>query len=74
MKGLKESSKNATTIINTFNEMIGWVIHIVGIAVGDQGWLCKEHVAFCGVVLGPNVLICLVKEEIVIKGKIETVV
>ena len=57
------------------NEMIGWVIDIVGVAVGDQGRLCKdEHVAFCGAVLGPNMLVRLVKEEILGEGNIETVV
>ncbi len=57
------------------NEMIGRVVGIVGIAVGDRGpRSCEEHVAFCGVVLGPDVLSCLVKEEIIIDGKIETVV
>ncbi len=56
------------------NDIIGQVIDIVSIALGDRGCLCEEHVTFCGVVLGPDVLICLVKEEIFVKGKVETVV
>ena len=56
------------------NEMIGRVVDIVGIAIGDRGRSCEEHVAFCGVVLAPDVLICMVKEEIVVEGRIETVV
>ena len=56
------------------NDMIGRVIDIVGIAVSDQGRSCKEHVTFCGVVLGPNILICLVKEEIFVEEKIETTI
>ncbi len=53
------------------NQMIGRVVDIlVGIAVGDRGHSCKEHVAFCGVVLSPDVLV----EEIIVDGKIETVV
>lgn len=57
----------------TFN-MIGRVIDIVGITVGDRGRSCEEHVAYCGVVLAPYVLLRLVKEEIMVEGKIETVV
>jgi hypothetical protein len=56
------------------NDMIGRVIDIVGIAIGDRGRSCEEHVAFCGVVLGPDVLVRLVKEEIFVEGKIEAVV
>ena len=56
------------------NEMFGRVFDIVGIAVGDRGRSCEEHVTFCGVVLVPDVLVRLVKEEIVVEGKIETVV
>ena len=56
------------------NYMIGKVIDIVGIAIGDRGRSCEEHVPFCGVVLGPDVLVRLVKEEIFVEGKIETVV
>ena len=57
------------------NNMIGRVIDIVGITVGDRGRSCEEHVAYyCGVVLAPDVLLHLVKEEIMVEGKIETVV
>ena len=54
--------------------MIGRVIDIVGITVGDRGRSCEEHVAYCGVVLAPDVLLRLVKEEIMVEGRIETVV
>jgi hypothetical protein len=56
------------------SKMIGRVIEIVGIAVGDRGRSCEEHVAYCGVVLAPDVLVRLVKEEILVDGRIETVV
>ncbi len=56
------------------NEMIGRVVDIVGIAIGDQGRSCEQHVAYCGVVLAPDVLLRLVKEEIFVDGKVETVV
>ena len=52
-------------------DMIGRVVDIV---IGDQGRSCEEHVAYCGVVLMPDVLVRLVKEEILVEGKIETVV
>ena len=54
--------------------MIGQVIEIVGIAIDDQGHSCKEHLAFCGVVLAPDILVCMVKEEIMVEGKIEMLV
>jgi hypothetical protein len=54
--------------------MIGCVVDIVGIAIGNRGRSCEEHVAFCSVVLAPDVLLCLVKEEIVVEGRIKTVV
>jgi len=56
------------------NDMIGRVIDIVGIAIGDRGRSCEEHAAYCGVVLAPDVLVRLVKEEIMVEGEIETVV
>jgi hypothetical protein len=56
------------------NDMIGRVIDIVGITVGDRGRSCEEHIAYCGVVLAPDVLVRLVKEEIMVEGRIETVV
>ncbi len=34
---------------------------------------CKEHVAFCGVFLAADVLVCLVKEEIFVERKIESI-
>ena len=66
--------QKATTMTTPHNDMIGQVIDIVGIAVGDRGRSCEEHVAFCGVVLAPDVLVRLIKEEILVEGKIETVV
>ncbi len=54
---------------NQRNEMIGCVVDIVGIAVGDRGCSCEEHVAFCGVVLGPDVLVRLAEEEILVEEK-----
>ncbi len=72
---LKETVETNTTMSTPHtNNMIGQVIDIVGIAVGDRGRSCEEHVAYCGVVLGPDVLVRLVKEEIYVEGKIETVV
>jgi hypothetical protein len=42
------------TMIAQRNKIIGRVIEIVGITVGDRGCSCEEHVAYCGVVLAPN--------------------
>jgi len=38
------------------NDMIGRVIDIVGIAIGDRGRSCEEHIAYCGVVPDVNLL------------------
>ena len=54
--------------------MIGRVIEIVGIAVGDRGHSCKEHVAYCRVVLAPDVLVHRLKEEILVEGRIQTTI
>jgi hypothetical protein len=62
------------TAMNRPINMIGRVIDIVGITVGDRGRSCEEHIAYCGVVLAPDVLLRLVKEEIMVEGRIETVV
>lgn len=44
--------------------MIGRVIDIVGISISDHGCCCKEHsIAYCGVVLKPEVNVQLVKEN-----------
>ena len=69
-KRLDESRKNTTTMTTPRNEMIGRVVDIVGIAIGDRGRSCEQHVAYCGVVLAPDVLLCLVKEEIFVGGKV----
>ena len=52
------------------------VINIASINVGDRGCLCEEEhsIAFCGVALAPDVLICLLKEEIMVEGRTETIV
>jgi len=73
-KRLDESRKNTTTMTTPRNEMIGRVVDIVGIAIGDRGRSCEQHVAYCGVVLAPDVLLRLMKEEIFVNGKVETVV
>ncbi len=47
---------------------------IVGIEFGDcRHSSCEEHVAFCGVVLAPDVIVNL-KEEIFMEGEIESIV
>ena len=56
------------------HHMIGRVIDIIGINIGDHGCSCKEHIAYCGVVLAPDVLVRLVKEDVMVEGRIETVI
>ena len=51
--------------------MIGRVVEIVGIQIGDCGRWCEEHIAHCGVVLAPDVLVCLLVEEIMVDGRLE---
>ena len=51
--------------------MIGRVVEIVGIQIGDRGHSCKEHIAHCGVVLAPDVLVCLLVEETMVDGCLE---
>ena len=58
----------------TNRDMIGRVVDIIGINIGDRGRSCEEHIAYCGVVLAPDVLVRLVKEDIMVEGRIETVV
>ncbi len=53
--------------------MIGRVNEIVGILVGDRGCSCEEHVAYCRFVSALDVLVHLVKEEILVEGWINTV-
>ena len=55
------------------NEMIGRVVDIVGIGIGDRGRSCEEH-RICGRVLEPDVIVRLMKEEIMVEGRIEKVV
>jgi hypothetical protein len=54
--------------------MIGRVVDIVGIFIGDRGRSCEEHKVYCGVVLAPDVLVRLMKEENVVEGWLETAV
>ena len=61
-------------MVDPRREMIGRAIEIVGINIGDRGRSCEEHIAYCGVVLAPDVVVRLVKEEIMVEGRIETVV
>ena len=51
--------------------MIGRVVEIVGIQIGDRGRSCEEHIAHCGVVLAPDVLVRLLVEEIMVNGRLE---
>ena len=46
---------------------------IVGIGIGDRGRSCEEHTV-CGSVLQPDVLVRLLKEEIMVEGEIETAI
>ena len=51
--------------------MTDCVVDIVGIGIGDRGRSCEEH-TICGRVLQPDVLVRLLKEEIMVDGHIET--
>ena len=53
--------------------MVGRVVDIVGIAIGDQGRSCEDH-RICGMVLAPGVIVRLRKEEIMVEGRIEVYV
>ena len=53
--------------------MIGRVVDIIGIGIGDQGRSCEEH-RICGMVLAPDVIVRLRKEEIIVEGKIEVAI
>ena len=54
--------------------MIGRVVDIVGIFIGDHGRSCKKHKVYCGVVLAPDVLVHLMKEKTMVKGRLETAI
>ncbi len=51
--------------------MIGRVVEIVGIQIGDRGRSCEEHISHCGVILAPDVLVRLLVEEIMVDGHLE---
>ena len=51
--------------------MIGRVVEIVGIRIGDHGRSCEEHIAHYGVVLAPDVLVRLLVEDIMVDGYLE---
>ena len=51
----------------------GRMVNVAGIAIGVHGRSCEEH-NICGCVLLPDVLVRVVKEEIMVEGKIEVVI
>ncbi len=53
--------------------MTDCIADIVGIGIGDRGRSCEEH-TICGTVLQPDVLVRLLKEEIMVDGRIETAI
>ncbi len=54
-------------------EMIGRVVDIVGIAIGDRGRSCEEHVAYC-VFFGSRCAPSPGEGGDLVEGRIETVV
>ena len=42
------------------------VLNIVGIAAGNQGRRCKEHMVCCGKVVEEDIVVCLRKERILV--------
>ncbi len=61
------------TMHQDFDSMIGRVVDIVGIGIGDRGRSCEEH-RVCGRVLAPDVIVRLRKEEIMVEGRIEVAI
>ena len=59
--------------IMSINNMTDRVVDIVGIGIGDRGRSCEEHTV-CGSVLQPDVLVRLLKEEVMVEGRIETAI
>ncbi len=53
--------------------MTARIVDIVGIGIEDRGCSCEEH-TICGTVLQPDMLIWLLKEEIMVDGHIETAI
>ena len=52
----------------------GIVVEIVGTEAGDQGRSCEEHPANCGEVLEPDVVVRLLKVQLMIEGREETAI
>jgi hypothetical protein len=49
----------------------GIVVEIVGTEAGDQGHSCEEHPANCGEVLEPDVVVRLLKVQLMVEGREE---
>ena len=49
------------------------VVHIVGIEANDRGRSCEEHIC-CGEVLHDDVVVRLLKVQVVVDGREETAV
>ena len=47
----------------------GSVVEIVGTEAGDQGRLCEEHPANCGEVLEPDVVVRLLKVQLMVEER-----
>ena len=52
----------------------GIVVEIAGTEAGDQGRSCKEHPANCGKMLEPDVVVRLLKVQLMVEGREETVI
>jgi hypothetical protein len=52
----------------------GIVVEIVRTEAGDQGHSCDEHPANCGEVLEPDVVVRLLKVQLMIEGREETAI
>ena len=52
----------------------GIVVKIVGTEAGDQGRSCEEHPAYCSKVLEPDVVVRLLKVQLMVEGREETVI
>ena len=52
----------------------GVVVEIVGLERGDRGRSCEEHPANCGEVLEPDVVVRLLKVQLMVEGREETVI
>jgi len=52
----------------------GIVVEIVGTETGDQGHSCEEHPVNCGEVLEPDVVVRLLKVQLMVEEREETVI